>query len=214
MLATICICGVAFAALRSPNEWAASAILTVTFAVLLFSLLGSLFLQQGRRAFWTGFALFGWVYGLVNLGVGFGALTSQQLLTTQGLNRLHSILHPRPAVLPGMNAYWSVPAAGVALAANPSGGWVADLTAYSPPGVATMSWPITYSPVCPNCGIVSASVFSEPFLRVGQSFTTLLIGLAGGIAAVVVHARACRQDRHIQDATSSPIALNESLRST
>src|SRR5437867_9254057 len=41
------------------------AIIVLTTAMLLIAVVGALFRQAGKRAYWTGFGLFGWVYFLL-----------------------------------------------------------------------------------------------------------------------------------------------------
>src|SRR5438105_3388914 len=60
--------GFGFAALRSDSVLWASAVFTLTVAVLLAAILGAIARRGRARMTWAGFALFGWVY----LGTTFG----------------------------------------------------------------------------------------------------------------------------------------------
>lgn len=55
----------ACAALLNASEWWASATCTITLVVLLVAVLRSVFRRGPSRAFWLGFAIFGWAYVLL-----------------------------------------------------------------------------------------------------------------------------------------------------
>ncbi len=78
--------GVSFAALRESNDLWDSGILTLTIGILLTSILLALHRTERRRAFWIGFALFGWVY----LGLTLVPSVESRLITTKGLAYLDS----------------------------------------------------------------------------------------------------------------------------
>ena len=52
--------GVGFAALRESSDLWESGVFTLTLAALLTSILLAVHRTESRRAFWIGFALFGW----------------------------------------------------------------------------------------------------------------------------------------------------------
>ena len=54
--------GLAIGALRSPSPLVASAIWTATATLLGWSVVASILRPEHRRAFWVGFAVFGWVH--------------------------------------------------------------------------------------------------------------------------------------------------------
>jgi hypothetical protein len=71
LLWIIAHCGVGFAALRSPFWFWASAFFSLLVASLAAATLTAVYRLGSRRAFWTGFALCGWLYqsgGSVKLG--------------------------------------------------------------------------------------------------------------------------------------------------
>jgi hypothetical protein len=86
LLVIILIIGVGFAALRESNDLWDSGVFTLTLGVLLISILLALHRMESRRAFWIGFALFGWVY------VALTAIPpiEPRLITTKGLHYLDS----------------------------------------------------------------------------------------------------------------------------
>jgi hypothetical protein len=62
ILFVMTICAIGFAALRS-GEWLwTAAWFTLVLAINLSAVLGAIYRRGGKRAFWTGFALFGWTY--------------------------------------------------------------------------------------------------------------------------------------------------------
>jgi hypothetical protein len=57
--------GVGFVALRLASAAWAGVILFLTLGTLLTAVVGAIYRRQARRAFWLGFALFGWAYMIV-----------------------------------------------------------------------------------------------------------------------------------------------------
>ena len=78
--------GVGFAALRESNEIWDSGLFTLTLGVLLISILLAIHRTESRRAFWLGFALFGWSY----LGLSLVPSIESRLMTTKALAYLDS----------------------------------------------------------------------------------------------------------------------------
>src|SRR5690348_5857724 len=50
------------ASVRYPSGTAAAGLLLATLAILTFAILAVIYRAEDRRAFWLGFALFGWGY--------------------------------------------------------------------------------------------------------------------------------------------------------
>jgi hypothetical protein len=67
LLVVVLVLALGFAALRESNEPWESGLFTITLAVLLTSILLAIHRTESRRAFWTGFALFGWTYLALSL---------------------------------------------------------------------------------------------------------------------------------------------------
>jgi hypothetical protein len=78
--------GVSFAALRESNEIWDAGIFTLTIGVLLVSILLAIHRNTARRAFWIGFALFGWSY----LALSLIPPIESRLMTTKALAYLDS----------------------------------------------------------------------------------------------------------------------------
>ena len=63
----IAVIGVGMAALVRPNKLWAFVLPPLSMTMYLTSILGLLFRRGPRRAYWAGFALFGWAYLILNL---------------------------------------------------------------------------------------------------------------------------------------------------
>src|SRR4051794_36572493 len=68
LMVVIAILAAEFAAMRSGSQLWFSTIYSITLLVLLVATLAARFRRGGARAFWFGFALFGWAYFLMALG--------------------------------------------------------------------------------------------------------------------------------------------------
>lgn len=97
MMIVLVALGLVLSSLRFPSDGAAAAVLLVTQAILAVAVLAVVYSTQERRAFWLGFALFGW---------GYMALIADrpEMLTSMTLDQLEYYLR-RP---PGQQAgFWS-----------------------------------------------------------------------------------------------------------
>ena len=84
MLSAILCVAVGFAALREANDQWDSVLFSLTLLLLLSAVLLAVDRTEGRRAFWIGFALFGWGY----LSLSLISSTESRLITTQALTYL------------------------------------------------------------------------------------------------------------------------------
>jgi hypothetical protein len=78
-----------------PSLWWAAAWLSGCLLVLGVSLLGIVNREAGRRAFWIGFALFGWAYMIMHYGPVLDRHVGHRLVTTKVLAYLELRLHER-----------------------------------------------------------------------------------------------------------------------
>jgi hypothetical protein len=81
MLGAISFVAVGFAALREANNQWDSGLFSLTLGLLLNAVLLAVHRTEARRAFWIGFALFGWGY----LSLSLISSTESRLITTQAL---------------------------------------------------------------------------------------------------------------------------------
>ena len=86
LLVVILVLGVGFAALRESSELWESGLFTLTLGVLLISILLCIHRVGKRRAFWLGFAFFGWIY----LALTVVPSMESRLITTKALGYLDS----------------------------------------------------------------------------------------------------------------------------
>jgi hypothetical protein len=81
LLVVVLFFGVGFAALRESNEIWDDGLFTLTIGLLLISILLAVHRSEAKRAFWIGFALFGWSY----LALSVVPSIESRLLTTNAL---------------------------------------------------------------------------------------------------------------------------------
>src|SRR5271155_1264821 len=86
LLVIILVLGIGFAALRESSDLWESGIFTVTLGILLISILLAVHRFESKRAFWLGFALFGWGYMALTLTPSI----ESRLITTKALAYLDS----------------------------------------------------------------------------------------------------------------------------
>jgi hypothetical protein len=95
LLGLIVFFGVGFAALRESDDLWQCGLFTLTVGVLLVSILLAIHRDGAKRAFWVGFALFGWGY----LATSVVEPLEARLLTTKGLGYLDSKIPGRDSGL-------------------------------------------------------------------------------------------------------------------
>jgi hypothetical protein len=168
LLAVVVFLAVAFAALREATAPWESGVFTLTVAMLLAGVLLSVHRTGRGRAFWIGFALFGWTY----LAAGLIPWIEPRLLTTKGLEFLDS-------KIPGRAVTFSV-----TLTANNSGtpsNPVAHVLSSPIRGavIETKNGPIAWSALT---GKALAGPFGSPenFVRIGHSLLAPVVALCGG----------------------------------
>ena len=92
LLVIILVLGIGFAALRESSDLWESGIFTMTLGILLISILLAVHRSESTRAFWLGFALFGWAY----MGLTLMPPVESRLITTKALAYLDSKVPGRP----------------------------------------------------------------------------------------------------------------------
>jgi hypothetical protein len=96
LMVCILVLALAIAALRSASSSWVSAMFSMTLGLLLTAVLGVVYRHGSRRAFWLGFALFGWVYWLMSFGPWFDTWVATDLLLTRPIKALSYAMHPPP----------------------------------------------------------------------------------------------------------------------
>src|SRR5262245_13725795 len=109
-LAAVAFIALGCVALRSASSWWASAMLGLILFVLTASLLLVAYRRDADRAFWAGFATFGWVYVLL-LVLGWtmdaGPLRTTSLVTNKLSRAAHGWLYSEATypTMTGANSY-------------------------------------------------------------------------------------------------------------
>jgi hypothetical protein len=188
LLVVVLVLGVGFAALRESSEIWESGLFTLTLAVLLASILLAIHRSEARRAFWIGFAVFGWIY----LGFSWVPAIEYRLLTTKALAFLDSKVPGRSQGL------FTVRLTGIGTGA--SGSQVQNLAitvdgtqlAASNEGVVGLRDATTGKVLGRWIGT------TENFIRIGHSLFVLLAGWLGGLLS----RRLWRASRSPQESTA------------
>lgn len=107
LMLSVAIAGAAFAALRADSPLAADATFSVTLGVLLLAILAVFYRGGQRRAFWVGFAIFGWGYIALAFAPCFQTEVRPHLVTS----RLLDVAHPHiiglpPGTFAHFDNYW------------------------------------------------------------------------------------------------------------
>jgi hypothetical protein len=100
----VAVLAVGFAALRSGSEIWARMCLTATLAILAFAIIAVVYRREGRRAWWLGFALFGWGYAALTLVPACKHEVGDKLITSRMLMDLFSemVIKPQLAASTGL----------------------------------------------------------------------------------------------------------------
>ncbi|QDV39302.1 hypothetical protein [Tautonia plasticadhaerens] len=187
LLALVAASGIAFAALRHADEVIASLVFTAAILASGVTALGAAFSRGRRRAFFTGFAAFGFGYLALCYGPFAATAIRPHLVTEKLLANSAEHLHRGVPVVPTITQL---------------------ATDHDRDGVTDSIWIDFGSPIR---RVVDGSLVkpltlmqvgrSEPFERVGHSLFALLLALFGGLAARHFAARTER------DANPTPPAV-------
>jgi hypothetical protein len=96
IMGLVLMVAVACAALTRPSELAVGLLITLVIGVLCLSICRAVLENQGRRAFWLGFSVFGWVYVTLTLGLWTDRWLEPSLLTTKLIDWLYESMIPQP----------------------------------------------------------------------------------------------------------------------
>jgi hypothetical protein len=163
MLALVGLTAVSFAALRvSSRLWACVCVSSAILA-LVVSIAGIIYRRGSLRAFWVGFALFGWTYLISSLGPAPFNAWRELLVTAPLLSMLEDQLLDAPT--PTMRSPGSTGLPG----RRPSGS--SELTPW-------VYWTDTDR---------SNPFASDSFSRIGHALFCLGIALAGGLFCRALH---------------------------
>ncbi len=186
LLVVILVLGVGFAALRESSDLWESGVFTVALAALLISILLAVHRRECKRAFWLGFAVFGWIY----LGLSVVPSIESRLMTTKALTLLDSRVPGRSSAF---RLYATINSGTVGNQAQsiriaPDG----SLLATSSQGVVKI-WDAATGRL-----LGGWSGTTENFIRIGHSLFALLAGWFGGLLSL----RLCRASRSLEPSTA------------
>jgi hypothetical protein len=197
VLLVISFLAVAIAALREATDLWDSGIFSLTASVLLASVLLAVHRTGRGRAFWLGFALFGWSYLIASLVPPVEA----RLLTTKALASLDSKV-PR-ATATGVawadfdsdglvDILVANASASDAVFRNRGNGTFQDVTSGSP--AAPGNKPSSAETIVWNTSTVLKLFLgtrwtSGNFVRIGHSLLTLLVAMSGGALSRSIYVR-------------------------
>ena len=170
LLVIILVLGIGFAALRESNDLWDSGVFTLTLGILLFSILLAVHRTESRRAFWLGFAIFGWVY----LGLALFPSIQPRLITTKALAFVDSKLPRSFLELDGNYDLFVANASQPnALVINKGDGdWIADVTAAG-------SNPTRFTNILAGQSLAGFGP-TEYFVRIGHSLFAVVSEFLGG----------------------------------
>jgi len=93
LMGLVLFSAIGFAALSHPTRIWAALLMSSVSAIMTVAVLPAVFMRGPRRAFWTGFAIGGWVYLVMNPGTYGGAAPTP--LPNAGLDFLYDLVGPR-----------------------------------------------------------------------------------------------------------------------
>jgi hypothetical protein len=169
LIACVLACGLGLAALRNASPTWAGSMLLLTLGLLAVAVLGVVYRREERRAWWLGFALFGW---------GFAALVlapwsrPEALPSTGLLDRLYVRVSPTKVV--ALETY-----------GPPSDGRLGDSLVVSN-DVPPHAIPATAGPA--DTVFLVGTVGIEAFRSIGHCLLTVLVASLGGGVARWFHA--------------------------
>jgi hypothetical protein len=175
--------GVGFAALRESSDIWESGIFSLTLIMLLISILLAIHRTEKRRAFWLGFALFGWDY----LGLSAVSSIEPRLMKTKALAYLDSKV-PRsiPAGFASFDLIVTDSQPNV-LYVNKGNGWIKDVTAVAGSNPAgEQAW---FPNILAGSSLIGSSGTTENFVRIGHSLLALMAAFVGGQLSRHLHTK-------------------------
>lgn len=200
LLGVVLFVAVAIAALRTSSDAWDSGVIGLALLILLTSVLLAVHRSGRRRAYWLGFALFGWTYLIASLIPPIGS----RLPTTMGLTFIDSKVPGREVTISAVFTYTNTSTAST----NPVQGYVVppqgNAVVPSPPAIST---PIVVRFLNATTGKLLAGPggTTENFLRIGHSLLARVLAFLGGHLSRRLHGRG-REDSAIPP-SDSPASL-------
>jgi hypothetical protein len=180
LLVVVLLVAVCFAGLREASESWDSGLFSLTLVVLMFPILLGVHRTEKRRAYWLGFALFGWTY----LGLSLVPSIEPRLITTKALAYLDSKVPDRSTV--HLRRVWDT------WSNNPTQNNQSILStsiAFSPQenGAVGGNWSAAGDWMFPRSFSGAGGSSTVNFIRIGHSFLTLIVATLGGLLSRYVY---------------------------
>jgi hypothetical protein len=191
LMLAVSLCAVGMAALHAASDLWASIMLGLTLLVLGVSILGWLQRRGPARAFWQGFAVFGWGYVMVGVAPWVEDTVVPRLPTTWAIAHAHARIYqstpPNSQQMITNYAEFADTSSAVRSAAPAQSKrieLVIDNSLAMRPDLARRY----------IARFVGGSSNYEPFLRIGHCLFTILAGLVGASICCVFYARQHREE--------------------
>jgi hypothetical protein len=173
LLFVVLVLGVGFAALRESNDLWESGLFTLTIGVLLIAILLAVHRREAKRAFWFGFALFGWGY----LALSLVPSIESRLMTTKALAYLDSKVPRRLLRIAKIRhiGSWQIASGSQS---NPAENAPFGVRLAASDRRQVRLWDATTGKM-----LAGWTGTTENFVRIGHSFLTLLAAWLGGLVS-------------------------------
>jgi len=171
LLVVVLVLAIGFAALRESSDLWESGVFALTLAALLISILLAVHRTESGRAFWIGFALFGWIY----LGLSLVPSIESRLITTKALTYLDS-------KVPGRSSgVYMIHLAGTGSGSPSNQAQGSAFTALGNRLATSRQGVVRLWDVGTGRLLGGWSGSTETFVRIGHSLFALLAGWFGGL---------------------------------
>jgi hypothetical protein len=173
LMGVILVVALCTAALREASDHWAGIALAALLVLLATAILQAIYHRATRRAFWMGFALFGWGYLILVMGPWFSEYLGPKLPTSLLLEFIHQKVVD-PSTTTGATLLSTV-------AISPNGTWQPSRSS------GEIVYQLSNVNTPPSKGdrylrmLFSGASRYEPFVRTGQSVFALLVALLGGV---------------------------------
>jgi hypothetical protein len=171
LMAVIVLFAGAFAALRYPSRFWANAWFSLALGAVTLAIPAAIGGIGSGRAFWSGFAICGWVYFVVSLAPWIHQETDYQLLTTTMLDVGSSYIVDNKYLVQTYIGGFNPPDGS----GTPAPWQVWNLPDFTQGQSRRIGYAVLHSPFL--------------YLRIGHSAFCLLMALVGGETARYLHAR-------------------------
>jgi hypothetical protein len=172
LLGVVVFVAVAFAALREATDPWDSGVFSLVLLMLITAVLLAVHNKRRKRAFWLGFALFGWAY----LGASLVPPVEPRFLTTKGLAYLDSKLSDR---VTSYTLRVTTPGGST------TNGTAVQTLAFSPDGrtlaAANRQGTVRIWSLATGRLLAGPYGTTENFVRIGHSLLALVMGFFGGV---------------------------------